>query len=405
MKEFDIIRLLFIAIPAGMFATYGIFWAIILSLKVKNTEDTFRKLMSLYCLFAGITGLMLIMFYFLSDTFFQLNILYCILAAYTMITFYHFLYHAAKLKKDFNFLHYLPPLLVGIGLLIFRIISPEDWINYGNDISLGAALVFGIIYTALPLYEMYKFQLALAVQLGTSAAIDNSKGIPFVCEILLYPVASILLPLVGGSEPSIYVSILLMLSCLLALAMNIPLTYALMRHYVGSSFSNISLFEASMLPAPQPTMIERMPVMQEQEHEQDEAETTVSKRVYRKYSSKQIKDGQLIELDKKVFDSYFRKHKPFLNPQLTIVDLVEPLESNRTYISKFVNQVYGMSFSSYMNLCRLHEMRRLQALPSNKGKSEAELCLKAGFGKYRNYLYVKKQFSTVLNSQTDVTDD
>jgi Response regulator containing CheY-like receiver domain and AraC-type DNA-binding domain len=396
MKEFDVIRLLFIAIPTGMFTTYGIFWAIILMLKVKKTEEAFRKIMSFYSLFAGITGFLLVVFYFFPDVFACLNILYCVFAAYTMILFYHFLFHAAGLNKRFSMLHYIPPALAGVILFIFSILFPEKWTRYGNDISLFISLIFGIIYSVLPLYEMYKFQLAISIKLGTPAAVDKGKAIPFVCEILLYPTASILLPLVGGTHPSIIISILLMLCCLTALVMNIPLTYALIRHYIGISFSNTSLFESAMLPVIQPVS-----TVEKQTEEQDDA---TAKPAYPGYSDSKRRKGQPVELNKKVFEVYFRTHKPYLNPKLTIIDLVEPLSSNRTYISKFVNQVYGISFSSYVNLCRLREMKRLLALPSNKGKSEAVLCLKAGFGKYRNYLYVKKQFSALIPLKKEKTN-
>lgn len=121
--------------------------------------------------------------------------------------------------------------------------------------------------------------------------------------------------------------------------------------------------------------------------------------------SQSVRKKEKTRIDKKQFQDYFREHKPYLNPDLTIYDLVEPLGSNRTYISGFINQVYGMSFSSYVNRCRFRELERLRALPSNKGKSEATLAVKAGFRKCRNYLYVKKQFfqdpEQPLTSQTE----
>ena len=393
MNIFDVIRLLFIAIPAGMFATYGIFWTIILTLKVQKTERVFRKFVSLYGFFAGITGFLLVAFYFSPNVFTHLNILYCVFAAYTMILFFHFLYHAIGLKKRFSMLHYFPPVLTGMVLFIISILFPENWSLYGNDISLSAALIFGIIYSALPLYEMYKYQLAISIESGTPAAVNKERYIPFVCEVLLYPTASILLPLVGGSHPSIAISILLMLCCLMALVMNIPLIYAFMRHYIGTPFSNTTLFESTMLSVVQPANTT----------EKIEEQGAGVKSVYPGSSGNRQKKTPA-ELNKTVFNNYFHTSKPYLNPKLTIMDIVEPLKSNRTYISKFVNQTYGMSFSSYVNLCRLLEMKRLLELPSNKGKSEAVLCQKAGFGKYRNYLYVKKQFSTLISLKKGKTN-
>jgi AraC-type DNA-binding domain-containing proteins len=104
-------------------------------------------------------------------------------------------------------------------------------------------------------------------------------------------------------------------------------------------------------------------------------------------------EGGLVEIDKKVFETYFFKHKPYLNPNFRISDLIDPLQSNRTYISKFINRTYKMNFSSYVNHCRLREMERLLQLPMNKGKKMSEIIVQAGFSNYRNYLRAKKQFS------------
>ncbi|MCD8167397.1 MAG: hypothetical protein LUE93_15575 [Bacteroides sp.] len=229
---------------------------------------------------------------------------------------------------------------------------------------------------------MYKFQLTLAIESGTVASMDKYSAIPFVCELLLYPIVTILFLLLWGADPGIIVSVALIACLLLALTMNIPLTYSLIRHYTGQSLSEASLFETSMARP--------FPVMERQYRNEVEMQGT---QLPQESQPKPTKRKETTKIDKRAFQDYFRKHKPYLNPNLTIYDLVEPLSSNRTYISEFINRVYGMSFSSYVNYCRFRELERLKALPSNKGKKEATLAAKAGFGKYRNYLYVKKQFS------------
>lgn len=92
-----------------------------------------------------------------------------------------------------------------------------------------------------------------------------------------------------------------------------------------------------------------------------------------------------ISLTRKRFEEYFRESKPYLNPDLKITDLVEPLKANRTVISNFINQTYGMNFNRYINGLRIKELQRLQKLYSNESKEISKLLSKAGFTSMRNY--------------------
>lgn len=92
-----------------------------------------------------------------------------------------------------------------------------------------------------------------------------------------------------------------------------------------------------------------------------------------------------VPLTSKRFESYMHTAKPYLDPLLKITDLIEPLKANRTVLSNFVNQTYGMNFNQYINHLRLTELRRLMQLPSNTEKKLSEVLPKAGFSNTRNY--------------------
>ena len=64
-------------------------------------------------------------------------------------------------------------------------------------------------------------------------------------------------------------------------------------------------------------------------------------------------------LDRERFERYLRENKPHLNPKACITNLAAGLNSNRTDISCFINQEYGMSFSRFINSLRLKELERL----------------------------------------------
>ena len=116
----------------------------------------------------------------------------------------------------------------------------------------------------------------------------------------------------------------------------------------------------------------------------------------------QTVETEHIPLTKRNFERYVVREKLFLNPKLKITDLQEIFHINRTYLSNFVNRTYGMRFNSYINRLRLGELQRLQSLPSNRGKTIAALCAKAGFPDYRVYLYVKKELAR--EAETDEPD-
>ncbi len=89
--------------------------------------------------------------------------------------------------------------------------------------------------------------------------------------------------------------------------------------------------------------------------------------------------GKEYFLNQAVFEEYMKREKPFLNSQLVIADLIGPLQTNRSYLSAFINNTYGMNFRMYMNKCRLMEFNLLMERAEFKGMQEEELVLLAGF--------------------------
>jgi AraC-like DNA-binding protein len=93
-----------------------------------------------------------------------------------------------------------------------------------------------------------------------------------------------------------------------------------------------------------------------------------------------------IEQFREKFEAYIHNQKPYLNPELKASDLLVAMGTNRQYFSVFINQVYGMNFSAYINSLRQQEMDTLRQEKSKQGLSEMELALHAGFPSYRTYL-------------------
>jgi AraC-like DNA-binding protein len=96
-------------------------------------------------------------------------------------------------------------------------------------------------------------------------------------------------------------------------------------------------------------------------------------------------------LNKAAFEIYMRKHKPYLEPDLKITDLLLPFYTNYRYMSEFINREYRMNFHRYINTLRLQEMEQMRSNPKYNTMSEVELALAAGFSSYRSYQYLKRK--------------
>ncbi|MCS2297611.1 hypothetical protein [Bacteroides ovatus] len=92
----------------------------------------------------------------------------------------------------------------------------------------------------------------------------------------------------------------------------------------------------------------------------------------------------------KKFEKYIYEHRPYLNPDLRITDLMQAFHTNRTYISRFINREYGMNFSRYINMLRLREMEALRNDPACSRLPEEERACLAGFSNFRSYQRVKR---------------
>ncbi|MDR1003489.1 MAG: hypothetical protein LBL97_00555 [Prevotellaceae bacterium] len=93
-------------------------------------------------------------------------------------------------------------------------------------------------------------------------------------------------------------------------------------------------------------------------------------------------------------ESYFRKKKPYLNPDYKIGDLVDALDVNRSVVSQFINRTYRVNFSRYVNRWRLKELNRLCKNSAGADVRLEKLVMAAGFTDIKHYRRVKLQEET-----------
>lgn len=79
------------------------------------------------------------------------------------------------------------------------------------------------------------------------------------------------------------------------------------------------------------------------------------------------------ELQKR-FVAYFEDRKPYLNPELTMADVVNALYTNKTYLSRMLNDGMGMNFNQTVNKYRvIHSMELYMADPTLQISEMAEM--------------------------------
>lgn len=91
------------------------------------------------------------------------------------------------------------------------------------------------------------------------------------------------------------------------------------------------------------------------------------------------------QLNRRAFENYFSRQKPYLNPDFKLTDSAETMGVNRTVMSNFINQTYSMNFKRYLNLWRIREYQTLIKRPSNERKNPYQVMVMAGFKDSRHF--------------------
>lgn len=90
-------------------------------------------------------------------------------------------------------------------------------------------------------------------------------------------------------------------------------------------------------------------------------------------------------ITKEEFEDFIMTERPFLDPDLRLFDLANLLNTNRTYLSSFINSEYAINFNRLINRFRMRELERLRKEGTNKTKTEKEMVEMVGFGSHRNF--------------------
>ncbi|MFK5957796.1 MAG: helix-turn-helix domain-containing protein [Lutibacter sp.] len=85
---------------------------------------------------------------------------------------------------------------------------------------------------------------------------------------------------------------------------------------------------------------------------------------------------------------YFKKEKPWLNPHLNIWNVAKSIGTNRSYVSKIINENLNCNFNQFVNDYRISEAKRL--LKQQPQLSIAEISELSGFGSVNSFIRIFK---------------
>jgi len=78
-----------------------------------------------------------------------------------------------------------------------------------------------------------------------------------------------------------------------------------------------------------------------------------------------------------VLENWMETEKPYLNPELRLMDLRAVLPLNRTYLSQLIHNAYDCSFYQFVNRYRIEEAKRLKL--ENPERTMEDVALHSGF--------------------------
>jgi len=354
-------------------------------------EKKLKNIVILYLLMTFLSWFSVFFYLFSAKTFVCLNIICITGFVMTPIFFFRMIRLLTRMeeKEQFSRLHYLIPALIGAVFLGWSLFVPFDVqvaiVESRELYFAGEYAAYSRLFTSQPLLRLifmlvyYSFITYLLVCYYRKASHSDilvfkpARWVIFLFTLSLISafssVMSFLLP-----RKNVFSSVYIPITAFVISGQFILLTFHIIRrkYLLYAVHGNY----------------ESMPVLNQV---RDHSGTNYASKISHHEGMEQKTDRQFHsgKLTRHRLNVYFRKQKPYLQADYKMIDLAEAMDVNRSVLSAFINRNYGMNFNRFVNQWRLKELKRLQALPSNKSKSVMRLVTKVGFADLRQYFRAK----------------
>jgi len=256
-------------------------------------------------------------------------------------------YSSEKVETtEFSLRHYIVNLLFMVSAYIYVQLLSLEYLKVNESISEIYLYSAGFVFIIYSFYMIYKFHVKLSILIKEEwLSVVNHKNEIFI--YVSFMVFSILLILfVLFDVKYLYIRIILfvfsILNSLLFLKITMPYNA---KGLLIDSDDNDNLAH-----------------LKEERHK-------VNRQLSDKIKSDELY-GRLLK--------YFEKEKPFLKQDLKITEVALYLYSNKTYLSRIINDKNNQNFNQFVNSYRIEEVKNL--FNENDKLNIQELCYMSGFG-------------------------
>jgi len=256
-------------------------------------------------------------------------------------------YSSEKVETtEFSLRHYIVNLLFMVSAYIYVQLLSLEYLKVNESISEIYLYSAGFVFIIYSFYMIYKFHVKLSMLIMEEwLSVVNHKNEIFI--YVSFMVFSILLILfVLFDVKYLYIRIILfvfsILNSLLFLKITMPYNA---KGLLIDSDDNDNLAH-----------------LKEERHK-------VNRQLSDKIKSDELY-GRLLK--------YFEKEKPFLKQDLKITEVALYLYSNKTYLSRIINDKNNQNFNQFVNSYRIEEVKNL--FNENDKLNIQELCYMSGFG-------------------------
>jgi AraC-like DNA-binding protein len=114
-----------------------------------------------------------------------------------------------------------------------------------------------------------------------------------------------------------------------------------------------------------------------------------------KYKTSRVDPSKIAEIADRL-DELMDNEQLFLNPDLTLKELSLKLKMHSNYISRIINEHFGMSYNDFINKYRVEEVKKRFEDPDYSNKTVLEIMYETGF-------YSKSVFNTAFKKFAGMT--
>nr|WP_299342110.1 helix-turn-helix domain-containing protein [Allomuricauda sp.] len=110
---------------------------------------------------------------------------------------------------------------------------------------------------------------------------------------------------------------------------------------------------------------------------------------------KQIQNKQISQESIETLRKFMKTEKPYLNPELNLVDLAKQVEMSRAQLSEVINSGFGKNFNDFINMYRIEAFQNMIKAEKHQQLSLLGIAFECGFNSKATF---NRVFKKLMNS-------